>query len=60
MASPNLPPKWHGADYAARRLQEIKSRPYPNRDKIQMISDFDWLIDEAEYLRSIVDALPGW
>jgi hypothetical protein len=48
-----LPPKWHGADYAERRLAEIKSRHYPNGDTLQMIADFDWLIDEVEYLRGM-------
>lgn len=47
----NLPPKWHGADYAARRLAEIKDRRYPDGNTIQMVSDFEWLIDEVEYLR---------
>jgi hypothetical protein len=54
----HLPPRWHGSDYAARRLQEIKSRHYPNGDTHQMISDFDWLVDEVEHLRSVAD--PSW
>jgi hypothetical protein len=59
MSYRSLPPKWHGADYAARRLAEIKTRHYPNGDTIQMISDFEWLIEEVEYLRQAEDAA-GW
>lgn len=48
----DIPPEWHTSDYAAQRLAEIKQRHYPNGDTIQMIADFEWLIDEAEYLRA--------
>lgn len=46
-----MAPRWHDPEYAARRLAEVKTRGYPNGDTIQMISDFEWLIEEVEYLR---------
>lgn len=45
------PADWHGEEYARHRLAEIKTRHYPNGDELQMIADFEWLIDEVEYLR---------
>jgi hypothetical protein len=48
----DIPYKWHTPEYAARRLTEIKQQHYPDGDTLQMIADFEWLIDEAEYLRA--------
>jgi len=42
---------YHSVAYSRKRLAEIKQRHYPNGDTMQMIDDFEWLIEEVEYLR---------
>lgn len=52
-----VPPKWHGEDYAERRVEAIRNRPPVYKQNLVINDDIDWLIEEIERLRKqLMDA----